>query len=344
MQSTPERPSSPSQRKAVTILDIARAAGVSRTAASSALSGGGRVSEETRERVLAVARELDYVGNPAARSLRTGRTGAIGLYIPWPGLSSSFYTQFLAGVAGEAEGNGYAVTLMPPHEGTLQQRLLAQVDAVIVVDPLLGDPVVRQQFASGLPIVCAERCLDPDLQPTVTIETDYVSSARQLLDHMRQQGATSPALLSAPFDASFLKRFEMGYTHWCEENAVSPIIYRPEEVNSPDRLVDFVERILSRPDAPDALLTAADGTALSVTTAARRLGLELGRDLLLSSGIDNSVYGLVSPTITSTLAPPGDIGRDAARVLRDILDGVEVPRHVMREAPDVALRESTGAA
>jgi len=78
-------------QRAPTILDIAHAAGVSRTTASAALSGSGRISEATREHIRAVADELGYQPNPAARHLRTGRKGAIGVYIAEGLIPHAFY-------------------------------------------------------------------------------------------------------------------------------------------------------------------------------------------------------------------------------------------------------------
>src|SRR3954447_26059015 len=119
--------------RAATIVDIARAAGVSRTTASAALGGAGRVSEATREHVRAVAAGLGYVANPTARHLQAGRTGSIGIYIPENLFGFGFYMEFVFGAAHVPLQDAFALTL-------LADRPVGPVDGVIVVDPMAGDP------------------------------------------------------------------------------------------------------------------------------------------------------------------------------------------------------------
>src|SRR3954469_5083956 len=139
-------------RRTMTILDIARAAGVSRTTASAALGGAGRVSEATRERVRAVAAQLGYVANPTARHLQAGRTGAVGIYVPENLFAFSFYMGFVFGAAEACRDEAFALTLIPasPEAG---KPAVGHMDGVIVVDPIAGDPVVRSLLESGVPVV-----------------------------------------------------------------------------------------------------------------------------------------------------------------------------------------------
>jgi DNA-binding LacI/PurR family transcriptional regulator len=329
-----------STRRAATIVDIARAAGVSRTTASAALGGAGRISGSTREHVRAVAADLGYVANPTARHLQAGRTGAIGIYVPENLFAFGFYMEFVFGAAEASREGAFALTLM----SAPSQAPIGHVDGVIVVDPVVGDPVIRQLLASRVPVVAAERHLEPGPQPLVTIETEYGLAQRELLDHLWERGARAPALLSIPIEFSWKRIVEATYRAWCAEHEVQPRIRVLERGADPEAVHHQARALLEEPEPTDAIVAAADGTALGALGAARDLGREVGHDLLLASCIDSVAMRLATPAITAIEAPPREIGRDAAQVLLAVLRGDDVPATIRRPQPALAIRESTGPA
>lgn len=318
----------------VTIVDIANAAGVSRTTASAALGGAGRISEATREHVRAVAAGLGYVANPTARHLQAGRTGAIGIYIPDNLFGFGFYMEFVFGAAEVSRADAFALTL-------IASGPVGHVDGVITVDPVVGDPFVRALMESGRPVVSAERYLDPGPQPVVTVETEYGLAQRELLDHLWERGSRSPALLTLPIEFSWKRIVEDVYRTWCAERAIAPRVRVLESGAAPEDVRHVARRLLEEPAPVDAIVTAADGTALGVLGAAGDLGRRVGDDLLVASSIDSLAMRFATPPITAIAAPPRDIGRDAARVLLDVLRGADVPPSVRRAQPPLAVRAST---
>jgi DNA-binding LacI/PurR family transcriptional regulator len=328
-------------RRAPTILDIARAAGVSRTTASAALGGSGRISDSTREHIRAVAAKLGYVANPAARHLRAGRKGAIGIYVAESLFGYAFYMEYVFGAAEVSRQDAFALTLITAGPETALATAIAHVDGVIVADPIIGDPVVRQLLESGLPIVSAERHLDAGAQPRVTIVTDYGLAERQLLDHLWDRGAREPALLSQSIEISFKTIMEGIYRGWCAERGIQPRIRYLEPASDPDAVRTQASMLLGEPDPPDAVLAAADGTALAVLDAARELDRDVGADLLVASCIDSPAMRFVTPGITAIEAPPREIGRDSAHVMLDVLRGNDVASEIHRPQPEIAVRGST---
>jgi DNA-binding LacI/PurR family transcriptional regulator len=331
-------------RNTPTLVDIARAAGVSRTTASAALGANGRVSAATRDQVRLVAERLGYVANPTARHLRTGRKAAVGIYVAENLFTYAFYMEYIFGIADAMRQEAFAVTLLSASAGKVPTTAISHVDGVIIADPVAHDPAVRQLLESGLPVVSAERHLDAGAQPLVTIETDYVSAERALLEHLWERGARAPALLTIPVEISFIERLDDGYRRWCEERSLVPRVRMLDSGSDPDTVVRQARALLEEPDPPDAILTAADGTALGVVGAAREVGREVGVDLLVASCSDSAAMRLVTPGITAIEAPPRDIGRDSARVLLDVLRGESVPPTVLRPEPSLALRDSTAGA
>jgi len=113
-------------RRPATLTDVARIAGVSTATASNALRGRGRMSAETKERVLQTADELGYAVNVSARNLRTARTGAIGVHLPGNKSRLAYYMDFCFGVADAAETRDTMVVLIPRGVGI--HALKTQVD------------------------------------------------------------------------------------------------------------------------------------------------------------------------------------------------------------------------
>lgn len=315
-------------------MDIARAAGVSRTTASAALGGSGRVSAATRDRVQAIAAQMGYVPNPTARHLKAGRTGAIAIYVPNNLFGYPFYAEFAFGAAEASREDAFALTL-------LSSGPVAHADGIIVVDPVSGDRVVHELLASGRPVVAAERYLDPGPQPVATVQTEYGDAQRELLDHLWDRGARSVALLSISVDFSWKRLIEDVYRSWCEEREIPPSIHVLERGSEADVVRRDVRALLEAHPNVDAVAAMADGTALGVVAAAHDLGRTVGHDLLVCSSIDSLAMRFATPAITAMSAPPREIGRDAARVLLDILHGREVPPVLHRPKPPVVIREST---
>ena len=96
-----------------TLQDIADRLGISRSTASFALTGRGRVSDATRQRVREVAAELGYRPNVTARSLRGSRTGIVALHLPPATSAMAYYTEASFGIVDEANRVGRLVTLLP---------------------------------------------------------------------------------------------------------------------------------------------------------------------------------------------------------------------------------------
>jgi DNA-binding LacI/PurR family transcriptional regulator len=325
-------------RRAVTIVDIARAAGVSRTTASAALGGAGRVSGDTRERVRAVAEGLGYVANPTARHLQAGRTGAIGIYVPENLFGFTFYMEFVFGAAEASRDDAFAVTLM---SGRRTPAPAAHVDGVIMVDPVAGDPMVATLLSSGVPVVSAERYLDTGPQPLVTIESGYEVTQRQMLDHLWERGARAPALLSIPTDFAWKRMVERTYREWCDDHGVDAHIRVLEHGAEHEAVHRQARSLLRDRPATDAIVAGADGAALGALGAARDLGRAIGDDLLLASCIDSVAMRLATPAVTAIDAPPRDIGGDAARALLAVLRGEDLPATIQRARPRLAIRDST---
>lgn len=178
-------------------------------------------------------------------------------------------------------------------------------------------------------------------KPRVTIVTDYGRAERQLLDHLWERGARRPALLSLSVEIAVRDIMEDIYSAWCNEHRVcresAGFNVPPTRIPSAPKHVACLKQQIP----PDAILAAADGSALPVLDAARELGHHVGQDLLVASSIDSPAMRFVTPAITAIEAPPRQIGGDSARALLEVLHGDDVPKEICRALPTIARREST---
>ncbi|MFB8353298.1 LacI family DNA-binding transcriptional regulator [Streptomyces niveus] len=323
-----------------TIADVAREAAVSRTTASDALRGQGRVSRATRDAVEAAARRLGYSPNRNARSLRTSVTETVALHIPEFLTSAEYYLSFVFGVTEQAARAGLNVTMIssghPPHRAALPQ-----VDGLVLCDPTAGDPVVEALMNSGLPVVTAERYVGGK-ESTGVVRPDHETGTVELLDHLRDMGAVRPALLACDSTAERAATVLDTYRRWCVRNGLPDTVHKVPFGSPPEVPRAEVARMLAGSPETDAVVCAADGAAVTVLPGIRAAGRTVGKDLLLASCVDSTTMRLTDPPITAIDLRPRDLGVECAQLLSEILSG-HSPRGTVRSLP-VALntRASTG--
>src|SRR5437763_184946 len=154
----------------VTLVEIAKEAGVSRSTVSRVMNNHPSVDPETRSRVLSVAEQLNYQPNMAARSLAAGKTNVLGLVIPM-GVSALFVDPYfpllIQGISAACNANGHSVMLWlaePEYERRTIGQILrgGMIDGVILASALMNDPVQEALLQSGLPFILVGRHPDND--------------------------------------------------------------------------------------------------------------------------------------------------------------------------------------
>lgn len=324
---------------AVTIVDVARLAGVSKTTASDALRGHGRVSQATRDTVGRAAERLGYTPNRSARSLRTATTETIGLHIPEFLIRSEYYMSFVFGVVGEAGAGGYDVTMItsghPPRQGRMPH-----VDGLVLCDPVRNDPMMDSLIGTDLPVVTCER--HPGGARTAgTVWSDHGRLTVRLLDDLLASGAARPAMLRTTTASDWSATLRSTYEAWCRGHGVRPMEREVPFTSSVGALRDTVASMLREEPTVDALVCAADGLAVAVLPAIQAAGRRVGEDFLLASCVDSTSMQAADPPITAIDTKPRESGAACARLLFDVLAGAEEVG-TEREVPiELHLRPST---
>ncbi|AGK78296.1 LacI family transcriptional regulator [Streptomyces microflavus DSM 40593] len=362
----------PVTSRTVTLLDVARAAGVSKSTVSDALQGSGRVAEATRERVRAVAEELGYRPNSAARRLRRSSTGAIGLHLPQTATRLDYYMNLAFGAVARAQEEGLDVVLLAPAGGA-SGRVASRVDGLLVIDPEVGDSAVPGLLDAGVPVVTGERYLGPAAAPSGAVICDNAASLTALLDHVTERGARHPAVLAPAGTSAWATALRATAASWGQEHGVAVALRTVPFAATPQEAEETTLALLRTDPAVDAVICAPDGAAPGVLRAAATAGRTVGTvsdrtagsttsdrttgsttsgrtgeagahprtPLLVASCVDGTATRSAEPPVTAVDLRPAAYGRACAELLCDILAGRTAPDTVRRHAWALETRAST---
>jgi len=330
-----------------TIRDVAKAAGVSVTTVSHALNGKGRVDPETRALVGQVVRQLGYRANRHAQVLRSGRTGALALMLPVQAevgsnevLSLDFYMRLASAAAAAAFAAEQALMLLPPAVVSTGLGGLG-VDGGIVVDPSPLDTRVELLASHGLPVVTIERDPGrPDDPWYVTEQTDV--STRQLLDHLRAQGARRICLLAPQADWGWITETLRAYDEWTAGHGAPRLVVPVAMRDSEESAFAATSQLLAAADPPDAIFVVASRFIHGVQRAAKAAARRVPDELLIAAGVDSVHAREGDPPVTAIDLHPERQAEAAVEMLLARLNGDPPagPRYV---PATLRLRASTGA-
>jgi DNA-binding LacI/PurR family transcriptional regulator len=326
----------------VTISDIARQAGVSKTAVSFAFNMPGRLSKETTAKVLEIARQMGYAPNPIARSLNTRRTNAIGLIVPQDiaeVMANPFFAELMRGIGDVCKEAGYSLMLIPPMRGSLLDATYAAlVDGCIVSGLDADDPVVLSLVQRRVPFVM----LDTDAPPHIaSVNVDDCSGAEAAMRHVLDKGHREIAILALrsptgsvnDYTGTLRRRLD-GFDAALQAYGLtltSPGVRVIECDATVDGGRNGFDLAMTADRRPSAMLCLSDAIAWGVLEAARERGLRLPDDLAVTGFDDLPPSKLMFPALTTVHQPTREKGRRAAEVFLEVLrtDGEAEPERVV---------------
>jgi len=352
----------------VTLTTVARAVGVSPTTVSNAYNRPHKLSPALRERILGAARDLGYPGpNPAARSLRRGRAGSIGLLFG-EALTYVFQdpgaVEFLRGLAEGTARHNTVLQLIAAldAEGQEGTSLLANaiVDGLVVWTLPDRHPLLRLARERNIPLVTHG---SPRLDGVPFVGIDDRAAAQAAAEHLLQLGHRSLAVISFPFGPSRRARRRdpakigrPGYRvtrerlagYQAAANAATPQpaaldIYEVA-VNSRDEGHRAALALLQATPRPTAVLAMSDELAVGVLAAARELDRRVPHHLSVLGWDDSPSARASDPALTTVGQSLHDQGRTCARLLISATRGEIAADDLVHLAPwQLITRDSTGS-
>ena len=318
------------------IADVAREAGVSKTAVSFAFNSPERLAAGTATRIRAVAATLGYRPNPVARLLTQPRTMTLGVLTPQAlaaTFSNPFFAEFSEGVAETAERLGYELHFISPLHGSLALAVgRATVDGVVAIGLSADHPEVGQLQAAGLPMVLVD---SDDLPGHSSVVVDDEAGARAAADHLLGLGHRDVLVLAVEGPQGSIRtgpawsggsgvtaRRLRGYRAAFESAAVALPAARVESGRaSMEGGAAAFRRAFAAGHRPTGLLAMSDAMAIGAMRTARDLGLAVPRDLSIVGFDDVDIAAHVEPPLTTVHQPIREKGSEAARLLLAGIDG-----------------------
>jgi len=337
------------------IADVAREAGVSKTAVSFAFNSPDRLAPETAQRIRVVAEQLGYTPHPVARMLSQRETLTIGVLTPQALsviFSNPFFGAFSEGVAVAAEASGYALYFISPLHGSLARAMSrATVDGVVAIGLSDDHPEVEQIRRAGVPIVLVDSTALPEHG---SVDVDDVGGARAAAEHIIALGhrevliigveppAPSTAMDPEGVTGRRLRGYRDAFAAVDVELSSERIVVGPASIDGGIAALNGAWQDGLR---PTAVLAMSDAMAIGAMRALRDLRLAIPGDVSVVGFDDIDLAPHVDPPLTTVHQPIRRKGEEAVRLLLTVVqrrDHVR-PEHLRLETR-LIVRGSTGPA
>ena len=330
--------------KAATIKDVALLAGVSTATVSRVLNRSAKVDQASLEKVEAAVVQLKYRRNLVARGLRTQRADIVSLICS--DIENPFFTAICRGIEDYASKLGLSVVICNT-DGNFDKELeyidmlSSQSVAGVIISPTSSTETdVSKLVRQGVAVVAVDRRLR---HKTDAVFIDNKLGAFQATDHLIKAGAERVACITGPRNVMTAQHRLAGYKAALSANRIPA---RASLV----RFADFkdaggtnaVRELLAGSGKPDAIFVGNNRMTTGALLALRELGVCIPDEISLVGFDDLPWADLVTPTITTVRQPSYELGRAAARLLTERMQGLEAagPREFILE-PDLVIRDSS---
>ncbi|MFJ4922934.1 LacI family DNA-binding transcriptional regulator [Streptomyces sp. NPDC088725] len=336
------------QSQRPTLEAVAQLAGVGRGTVSRVVNGAPGVSARARAVVEAAIAELNYVPNPAARSLVTSRTDSIALVIPESEqrlADEPYFSAVIRGVCTELAETELQLLLILVRDERELKRLTRfvearRVDGVLLVSVHQDDPLPALLEELQIPTVLAGRRTPGESLSHV--HSDNLGGAAQAVRHLLDQGRTEIATITGPLDMDVGRSRLQGWRDAHTERGAEP----DELLAVPG---DFTEEggraamagLLGRRPGLDAVFAASDVMAAGALTELRERGRRVPEDVAVVGFDDSPIARHTVPPLTSVCQPIEEIGRSITRLLLAEIEDPAGPRRHLTLPTTLTQRQTT---
>lgn len=333
----------------VTIRMLAERLQLSTATISKALSNSHEISEETKQRVLALAAELNYVPNPYASSLRKKSSHTIAVVIPE--VADSFFAEAINGIESVAQEKGYHVLIYLTHESFGKEQAIlkdfqsGRVDGVLisVTTETAAAAHGLAQLVKEIPVVFFDRVCEEVTAARIT--TDDANAAYNATAHLIAGGCRTIGLLSASRHLSISNRRAEGFRQALTGHQLpltdASILYCS---NDPAETRQLLKTALQH-NHYDGLIATTEKLATAVYLACEELSLAIPGDIQVIGFSNLSTARFLQPSLTTVSQPAFDMGHAAATVLFKALKSSSFPLQEQQQVipSSLIIRNSTKA-
>lgn len=334
------------KEKKTTIHEIAKALNTTASTVSRALNNNPRISEDTRNKVLKMAQKLGYEPNTMAASLRRGHSKIIGIVVPYA--DRIFFSSVIRGIEEEVKKSGYNVIICQSYEkidneiDDVNALLAAQVAGVIIsisretnkYDHLL------KVMSKNKPLILFDRTTEAINTSSVAI--DDFQGAYSSVSHLVKNGYKRIAFFSGNKKVSiFRERFRGYQAAMRDHQLIIPDDYIIEVPSDVDQGKAVTEQLMRLPNPPDAICSSSDFSALGAIKWLMENNYSVPGDVGVVGFGNDPFTQYLDPTMTSVDQKSKDMGKTAAQVLLEQLEGKNSIHRKVLLSPELMIRESS---
>jgi LacI family transcriptional regulator len=301
-----------------TVRDVAKLAGVSPITVSRVINKAGYISDETRRRVEEAIRQLGYVPNTLARSLRLRQTNTLALVLT--DITNPFWTTVVRGVEDAASDAGFNVILCNTDESEIEQEkylnvlLQKRVDGVLLVPVRCNRETVQGIQNQNVPLVVLDRHI-PGVEVD-SVRCDSEGGAFDLIKLLLARGHTKIAMLSGPQGVSSADDRVAGYMRALEQAGLdhqNELIFYGEFTQQSG--YEMAQKALGVQPRPTAFFAANNFITMGSFKAARDAGLKVPEDIALVGFDDLPIELIIDPFFTVAAQPAYAMGKQATELI-----------------------------
>lgn len=329
----------------ITIKDVAHQAGVSIATVSRALNNTGVVHDETRQKIVSAAKDLQYTPNASARSLSRRKTDTIGLLLP--DIHGEFYSEVIRGADCTAQQFHHHLLVSSSHNKKSEieaalKVMRGRVDGLIIMSPHIDAHTLDANLPRSLPVVLLNCFVEGESFDSLNI--DNFAGAYQMVKHLISHGHRRIAIIKGPeknYDADLRLQ---GYRHAMME--VDRAAYDTVEIDgefTEESGYAAVKKILSVVPRPTAVFACSDYMAIGALSALHEAGIEVPNEIALA-GFDNiPIANFTEPALTTVNVAISNLG---VRAITCLIDAVREKNNHKRQQvilpTTLVIRESCG--
>ncbi len=328
----------------VSIVDIAKKAGVSITTVSRVLNGKAdefRISEKSQQKIKETARKLNYVPNQFAASLKSGKSNTIALIIP--SLSNPFFADIASEINAEVRNRGYITIIGDSDENidTENEELLQMqsrnIEGLVIAPCSDNWKSIKKLHDQGRPIVCIDRYFQDVDIPYVS--TDNYEGAMMATRHLIENGHSRIACIQGVEDSVPNQLRIKGYVEAIHSAGIQEHFISGDEFSIENGYKE-TKQLLQQKDRPTAIFTLSNTIALGCMKALREENVAIPDDISVVTFDDHPYLDYLATPLTCITQPTREICRNAVKHLFFMLGNKEVKNRQILLKPELKYRRS----
>jgi len=330
----------------VTIEDVAKRAGVSKSSVSRVLNGNLKyMSEEMKQKILTAVEELNYTPNSIAQSLKKKKSQVIGIILA--DITNPLWSEVLKGIQDECRKNGYGLMVSSSNEdSTIESQNVQifrsrQVDGLIVNTAGNNTALYKELLNENYPFVLIDRLIEGIEADSVVVNS--IHGTKQAVQYLIDQGHNRIAFVQHTIGSRSprIERLE-GYklVHALNNLPVDESLIKicnPE----PDSVVKATEELLSMDNRPTAIFATSQVVSLEVLKGVQKSGLTVPRDVSIIGYDDFPWIPLLNPPLSTVAQPAYEMGvKSASLLINRLKKKRKAPPQKIQLQPQLIIRES----